>query len=165
MKEYVIPVYGIKTGIHEYEFDLDRSFFESFDSQELDNPSIKVGLTLEKMSAMLILSFEGSGNCKVPCDRCGAEMTLPINCKDRVIVKYGEVKPEDTDEIIVLLPSEHELDVSERIYEMIMLNLPARMVHESEDGCDQEALKKLSSFKGDEDDPIDPRWEALKKLK
>ncbi len=165
MKEYVIPVYGLKPGIHNYEFDLDQSFFESFDSELLENPNIRAKLLLEKTSNMIILNFAAEGKGEVLCDRCGDTMVLNVSCTDQVIVKYGDEKPMDVDDIIVLLPNEHELDVSGRIHEMIVLNMPLKMTHDSIEDCDQEALRRLSGQEGNEDDDIDPRWEALKKLK
>jgi len=45
------------------------------------------------------------------------------------------------------------------------LNMPLKSTHESLEDCDQDALSRLSGNKGNEDDDIDPRWEALRKLK
>jgi uncharacterized metal-binding protein YceD (DUF177 family) len=90
-------------------------------------------------------------------------MELTLECTDRVIVKYGDEKPLDIDDIIVLLPSEHELDVSSRINEMVILNMPLKAAHESLDECDQDTISRLSGNQGNKD--IDPRWEVLRKLK
>jgi len=165
MKEYVIPIYGLKPGIHNYEFELNQSFFESFDSELLENPNIRVELLLEKTSNMVILNFTAIGSGEVPCDRCGDTIELSLECADRVIVKYGEEKPIDIDDIIVLLPNEHELDVSGRIHEMLVLNMPLKTAHESVDDCNQDVISRLSGNERNEDDIIDPRWEALRKLK
>jgi uncharacterized protein len=163
MKQYVIPIYGLKPGIHNYEFELNHSFFESFNSELLQNPNIRVKLLLEKTSNMVILNFSANGTGEVPCDRCGDTMELTLECTDRVIVKYGDEKPLDIDDIIVLLPSEHELDVSSRINEMVILNMPLKAAHESLDECDQDTISRLSGNQGNKD--IDPRWEVLRKLK
>jgi uncharacterized metal-binding protein YceD (DUF177 family) len=165
MKEYVIPIYGLKPGIHNYEFELNQSFFESFDSELLENPNIRVELLLEKTSNMVILNFTANGTGEVPCDRCGDTIEIKLECTDRVIVKYGEEKPIDIDDIIVLLPNEHELDVSSRIHEMLVLNMPLKSAHESVEDCDQDVINRLSGNEGNKDGNIDPRWEALRKLK
>jgi len=165
MKEYVIPVHGLKTGIHNYEFEVDQTFFESFDYEALENPSIQVKLKLEKTSSMLLLHFIAEGEAEMMCDRCGQSMIRKIACDDKAIVKFGEEKMDEADEIIVLSPQEHELDVSGRIYEMLILNLPQKTVHESIADCDQEALKRLENYKEEKKNQTDPRWDALKKLK
>lgn len=165
MKEYVIPVYGLKTGVHKYEFEVDRAFFESFESEEFDDPDIHVVLTLEKTSSMLLLEFVATGKAQVLCDRCGALMVYEVDCSDKAIVKFGEERMDEADEIIVLAPQDHELDVSKRIYEMLILHKPSKTVHETLEECDQDALRLLANYKGDKEEKTDPRWDALKKLK
>ena len=95
MKEYVLPVYGLKPGIHQYSFDLNQSFFDFFDSELFSKPELKVQLELEKTSNMIMLYFNASGSAEVMCDRCGDDMTIDIQCEEKVIVKYGEEKPAD----------------------------------------------------------------------
>lgn len=165
MKEYVIPIYGLKPGKHHYDFEIDQSFFEVFESELLRDADLKVSLDLEKSSNMIQLYFSANGNGTVDCDRCGDDMTISLTCSEKVIVKFSEEPSPDEDEIIVLAPSEHELDVSRRIYEMIVLNMPTKRVHEKIEDCNQEAIKRLSTIEDRESDDIDPRWEALRKLK
>jgi len=164
MKEFIIPFSGLKTGKHEFKFKIDHTFFEAFDQALLENADLDVDLVLEKVETMLILNLSASGFSKVPCDRCGDIFEMPVNCSERVIVKFGDEEFEQTDEIIVLSPKEYEIDVSQRIYEMIVLNLPNKRLHENPDDCNQEVLKKLNEINSQEEE-IDPRWEALKKLK
>jgi uncharacterized metal-binding protein YceD (DUF177 family) len=59
----------------------------------------------------------------------------------------------------------HEIDVSQYIYEMLVLNLPYKRVHARMKDCNQEVLNKLREFESHEDQESDPRWDALKKLK
>jgi uncharacterized metal-binding protein YceD (DUF177 family) len=166
MKEYVIPIYGLKPGKHHYDFQLDQSLFEVFDSELIRDADLSVVLELEKTSNMIQLNFSASGQGRVDCDRCGDDLTLTLDCSEKVIVKFSEEpNPADEDEIIVLAPSDHELDVSRRIYEMIVLNMPKRRVHEHIKDCNQEAIARLSTSENREEDDIDPRWEALRKLK
>ncbi len=72
------------------------------------------------------------------------------------------------DDILVVGPSEHILELHHYLYEYAHLGLPARVVHDDESECNQKALEILRDLKiddRDEDDDVDPRWEALKKLK
>ena len=63
---------------------------------------------------------------------------------------------------------EHELDVSQYIFEYLTLMVPMRNVHEDEEGnptCNPEDLKNIEKhMKHDEETPVDPRWEILKKF-
>lgn len=164
MKEFIIPFSGLKTGKHEFKFKIGHTFFEAFDQALLEDADLDVDLVLEKVETMLILNLQASGFLNVPCDRCGDMFKMPIECSERVIVKFGDEEFEQTDEIIVLRPEEYEIDVSQRIYEMIVLNLPNKRLHENPEDCNQEVLKKLNEINSQEEE-IDPRWEALKKLK
>jgi len=74
----------------------------------------------------------------------------------------------------VLGETEHEVRLEQYIYEFISLTLPMRLTHpEDEDGnsdCDLDFLESYSTEaepddKSNQDDEIDPRWAALKKLK
>lgn len=165
MKEFVIPFFGLKEGKHKFKFDVGRSFFEAFENSLLDDGEISVTLDLEKMSNMLILQFKAKGSTRVSCDRCGDDFDLPIKTSERLIVKFGEEDFEQTEEIIVLHRDAHEIDVSQEIYEMLVLSLPNKRVHPRKSDCNAEAIERLNSFKSNEDTNIDPRWDALKKLK
>ena len=73
--------------------------------------------------------------------------------------------------IICLLPSEHEFDISHYVYESIKLSIPIKQVHpENENGevsCNPEMLERLNNYITDKpaDEDIDPRWNDLKNLK
>ncbi len=166
MKEFVIPFLGLKTGKHTYDFEIGQSFFEAFESDSLEKPSIEVRLELEKMSNMLVLNLSAKGVSHTICDRCGGDLDMDIESHERIIVKFGDEPYGDTDGIIMLNPGAYEIDVSIPIYEMLILNLPTRHIHPRTDLCDREALKRLSDFENDDNEQTgDPRWDALKKLK
>ena len=138
MKDFVVPFSGLKTGEHEYNFQIDDSFFEAFDQAFIENASLKVELVLQKTENMLILNFVAEGVATFPCDRCGDPFDLDIDCEERLIVKFGEESFDQTDEIIVLRPEAYEIDVSQPIYEMIILNLPSKKTHATLAECNQD---------------------------
>jgi uncharacterized metal-binding protein YceD (DUF177 family) len=100
------------------------------------------------------------------CDRCGADLTSQIEGDFRVVVKFGDETSDLTDDLIVLGPSEHFVNLDQLFFEFAHLCLPARNVHENELDCNQEALAALKKFKiKEKDEDTDPRWAALKNLK
>lgn len=165
MKEFIIPFFGLKEGKHEFKFIIGQSFFEAFENSLLDDADVTVKLNLEKLSTMLILNFKAKGTTRVSCDRCGDDFDLPINTSHKLIVKFGEEAFEQTDDIVVLHHDAHDFDVSQEIYEMLVLSLPNKRVHARKSDCNQEAIELLKSFKSNEEENTDPRWDALKKLK
>lgn len=171
-KEYIVQFVGLAIGKHEYEFEVTDKFFESFDYSEIKQGKIKVDLSLLKQSSMMSLEFAISGTVKVPCDLCTEEFDLPISGDYKLIVKVGGNDSQDeNDDIITIAANEHELDLSQYIYEYIMLSLPIKRVHpldkKGKSTCDPEMIEKVKKYLVDDsgDDKSDPRWEGLKGIK
>ena len=168
-KEYIIQFVGLSAGEHLYDFNISDKFFESLDYSEIKQGNINVKLTLLKQSSMMILQFEISGTVKINCDRCTAEYDFPVHGNYKLIVKVGgsDTGNED-DDIITIAANEHELDLSQYIYEYTALSLPIKRAHpENEEGestCDKEMLEKLKNFliEDEKNDLTDPRWDDLK---
>ncbi len=171
-KEYIIQFVGLSIGEHLYEYSISDKFFEDLDYSEIKQGNIQVNLTLLKQSTMMVLNFEVSGTIKVNCDRCTVEMDLPITGTYKLIVKVGGADTgNEDDDIITVAANEHELDISQYLYEYITLSVPIKRVHpddvNGEPTCDQEVLEKLNDFliEEEKEDPLDPRWEDLKNIK
>lgn len=172
-KEYIIQFVGLSLGEHEYEFKVNDSFFEDLDYSEIKQGNITVNLTLLKQSQMMVLHFKISGTIKTMCDLCSDEFDLPIAGTYKLIVKVGGADTgNEDDDIITIAANEHELDLSQYIYEYIALSLPIKRIHPvDKDGnstCDPEVLGRLNGFLIDEDkeeQEIDPRWNDLKNIK
>ncbi len=79
----------------------------------------------------------------------------------------GDDLSEDDDDIIAVEANEHKLDLSQYLYEYITLSLPIKREHRKLSDCDKEVIKKLKnlSVKEKSEDPIDPRWNDLNKIK
>ena len=163
LEEFVIPFMGLKEGVHDYSFDIDEGFFESFEYSEVKQGDVHVDVSMEKQERMLIFSFSIQGEVELPCDRCLAPLNLPIEGKYRLIVKFGQEYEEESEEILVIPETDSRINISSFIYEYIILLLPYKRVHpEGEDLCDREVIDKLNEHS---EQTTDPRWEALKDLK
>ncbi|WP_294820617.1 DUF177 domain-containing protein [uncultured Flavobacterium sp.] len=172
-KDFLIPFVGLKQGKHQFEFEIDKKFFDGFGFDEYNDVNIKVSLVLEKMSTMLELNFKHKGTVNVPCDLSNEDFDLPVKGKLRLIVKFGDEFNNDNDEILVVPHGEYQVDVSQYIYEMIVLSVPSKRVHPGiKDGTlDTAILDKLNELapkekvrKEEPKENTDPRWDELKKL-
>jgi uncharacterized metal-binding protein YceD (DUF177 family) len=173
-KEYIIQFVGLSLGLHEYKFEVGDSFFKDFEYSEIKQANIVVNLKLLKQSQMMVLEFEIGGTVKAECDLCTGEFHLPLNGTHKLIVKVGgsDTGNED-DDIITIAANEHELDLTQYIYEYITLTLPIKRVHpldkKGNSTCDKDVLNKLEEFiteeEKDEEENIDPRWDNLKNIK
>ena len=173
LSEYLIPFVGLKLGKHQFEYQIDNAFFENFDYDEFESSSIKVNVVLEKKSTMLELNFKHKGTVHVSCDLTNEMFDLPIKGKIKLIVNFGEEFNNDNDELLILPHGEHQIDITQYIYEMIVLSVPTKRVHPGvKDGTlKSEALDKLNNLtvkttkeEDKKDNDIDPRWDKLKQL-
>ncbi|HLF51122.1 DUF177 domain-containing protein [Flavobacterium sp.] len=174
LNEFLIPFVGLKLGKHQFEYQINKAFFDSFDYDDFESSDIKVNVVLDKKSTLLELNLKHKGTVHVPCDLTSEMFDLPIKGNVKLIVQFGEAYNDDNDELLILPHGEHQIDISQIIYEMIVLSIPLRRVHPGvKDGTlDSEALKKLNELrveeekveKSKEDENIDPRWDELKKL-
>jgi uncharacterized metal-binding protein YceD (DUF177 family) len=173
LKEYLIPFAGLKIGKHQFEYQVDKKFFEHFDFDEYNDVNIKVDVILEKKSTMLELHFKHKGTINVPCDVTNEDFDLPVKGKLTLIVKFGEAFNDENEELLILPHGEFQVDVSQYIYELIVLSVPVKRIHPGvKDGTlENEAVKALEALspgeqkvQKKEQEDIDPRWAALKKL-
>ena len=164
-----IDLKGQKEGEIALEYDLDDAYFRAIDAPEVSKGRVHVSLAIRKQSGFFELLFHTEGTVIIPCDRCLDEMEQPIEADNRLAVKLGTGYSED-DDLVTIDENEGILDVSWFIYEFIALAIPIKHVHEP-GMCNAamiEALEEHSAARSsDEEDEqaIDPRWEALKKLK
>ncbi|MGH2665453.1 YceD family protein [Flavobacterium sp.] len=169
--EFLIPFIGLKLGKHQFEFQINKAFFDHFEYDEFESADIKVNIVLEKKSTMLELKFKHKGTIHVPCDLTNEDFDLPVKGKLDLIVRFGDVYNDDNEELLILPLAEHQIDVSQYIYEMIVLSIPLKKIHPGiKDGTLQtDALSRLNEINVKEpievkEENTDPRWDELKKL-
>lgn len=185
---YNISLKNLSPGLHNYEYQLDRKYFEAIDGDEVKKGNISVELSVKRVSSTFDLNFHVHGTVQIPCDRCLDDMDQEIESDNHLIVKFGKEYAEESDEIIVIPEDEGEINIAWFLYEFIALDIPMKHVHEP-GKCNRLMSKKLQKHKAtDPDDPDeidvdviddfddsdkgidfddtpqanDPRWDALK---
>ncbi|WP_245586358.1 YceD family protein [Olivibacter sitiensis] len=173
MQQYRIPFVGLKTGKHEFEFDIDKDFFDAFEYSIVKDGSLKAHVLLDKQESILQLSFHIYGSIALTCDVCLADFMGKIEIREQLIVRFGdEEMGESTEEIMVLPRNEHELKLADTIYEYINLSVPhyAKCDIQGEGiSCDSNMIEKLRSLSSEKEESeqtkTDPRWDILKNIK
>ena len=173
LQEYSIPFTGLKLGVHQFEFEVNDSFFKEFEYSLVKSGRLKVALDLEKQETMMILHFQIQGSIGLGCDVCLADYPYLVDFKEMQIVKLSgdDNLEDDTEEIVVLKRNETEINVATLIYEFINLSAPYISRCEDEgntEWCDREMIAKLEQLAPgpkEKIDDADPRWEALKNIK
>ena len=168
MLNYNIRISAVKDGNHEYNFNIDSKFFEAFNNSEVTNSQIKATVVLYKDGNRykLTLNFEGE-IYNLMCDLCASEMKISINNSISVLLQETEEDLYDTDEIIYMKPNQYELDISQLLYEGIVIYLPSKREHNGEEGnkCDEEMMALLDRYVGGNEEKNDQLRDELNKLK
>lgn len=168
LRDYAIAFTGLKEGRHELEFKIDDTFFAGFTETEIHKGLLDASVLIDKGVNFLDLKINICGTVEVVCDRCLEPFNLPVECTNRLCVRFGEKSYEQSEEVIILAASESEINMAQYFYEFIHLALPYRKIHSLIPGgtCDKEMLNKLKTAMVDEQpgNRPDPRWEQLRKL-
>ena len=148
--QYIIQFKGLKEGVHDFSFSIDKPFFEAFEYLAVPDGHIEVHAELTKKSSFLELDVDLTGIMQVQCDRCLEYFELPVDYSGHLMVRFSESEKDPDEEVIWLKPEEYKLDLSHYFYEFLSLSLPIRKVHpdlpNGEPGCDPEMLKKLNEY-------------------
>jgi uncharacterized metal-binding protein YceD (DUF177 family) len=169
-KEFNIPFSGLKIGKHTFKYQISNTFFESFGYHEFNDADINVEVVLNKLTTVLEVEMEANGSVNIACDLTSEPYDQVVTATLKLVVKFGSEFNNEDDEILILPHGEYQLNVSQYIYEMLVLAVPSKRIHPGVlDGTLQsEALKKLEELQPKESkkdkDKTDPRWDALKNL-
>mgnify|MGYP001160141424 FL=1 len=166
--KYKIEFAGLKIGNHQFNFKVDKKFFDSFSFSDFNDVSVNIDIDLTKKSTLLELNFILEGRVNVNCDLTNEPFEHLIKHEAALVVKFGHEFNNEDDEILVLPHGEHKLYVEQYIFELIVLSLPPKRIHPGvEDGSlKSEILEILEDLKPKENSNLaDPRWEQLKSLK
>ncbi|MBT8305378.1 MAG: DUF177 domain-containing protein [Maribacter sp.] len=170
-KEFDIPFSGLKQGKHEFNYVIKSKFFESFGYDEFNDAQIDLNVVLNKMGTMLELELQAKGYVNVDCDTTSEPYDQKVSSSLELVVKFGDEYNDENDEILIIPYAEHQVNIAQYVYEMLVLAVPQKRVHPGVlDGTlESEALKRLEELSPKEEnnnkEVTDPRWDELKKLK
>ncbi|MBB4807636.1 uncharacterized metal-binding protein YceD (DUF177 family) [Chryseobacterium defluvii] len=167
LRNYDISFSGLKNGRHKFKFEIDKTFFQLFDTdQEFTNPRIAVDVLLDKHTTFLEFEIKIHGTVELICDITNKEFDHPIENQIRVLVKFGEEYDDSNEEVITIPSTDHAFNTAQLIYENVALSIPMKKISPD---VSEEDLKILDQFSPkdieEEEHDSDPRWDALKKLK
>ncbi len=167
---YSIDIFNLKHGKHRFEFLLEAAFFEFFGSELLENGRLQVAAELQKSETMLQLNLQIAGTIELECDRSLQKFEYPVDTSHRLYFKFGDAWDESGEDIIIVPRNQSDLDLSQFMYDFVVLEVPARKLHpdhqeEETDNHEGEIYYSTDGQQAGNEKPADPRWEKLKKLK
>jgi uncharacterized metal-binding protein YceD (DUF177 family) len=174
-REYEIAFVGLKQGEHEYHYTLEDTFFKEKGAEDVENMHATVKLTLDKNVGFMILKFQTGGNAQVNCDRCGNLTQVQLWDEFQMIVKLIE-NPEEMNEqeedadVFYIARSESHLEVSNWLYEFVILSIPVQNIcgedEQKQSLCNKDVLAKLNEMQIKvEEQKGNSIWKGLEKFK
>jgi uncharacterized metal-binding protein YceD (DUF177 family) len=183
LAKYNIDIYGLEDKRYVYDFESGPAFFEELQQDVIERGQFRAEVTLDKSTTMLQLYFVITGSVELTCDRSLDPFDEPVDTHGRMILKFGDHNEELTEEIEIIHRNTTRVNVARYIFDFIVLSLPMKRLHPdlraAEEGADddfetlvyssQPAVEATDEAEGTEGEQpegnVDPRWEALKKLK
>ncbi|MBO7568366.1 MAG: DUF177 domain-containing protein [Bacteroidales bacterium] len=160
-QEYIIDYKTLESGIYEFDYHIDKDFFSMFDEPLVQDGDADVHVTMKASSAGLDICLDITGTLCVECDRCLDTFDMPIDASYDLVVKYGDKTTplDEADDVITIGEEDDFLDLSQHIYEYVVLSLPARRVHpdtpDGQSGCDPEILSHIIIADDEDDEEYD----------
>ena len=166
-KQFDIWFGSLAIGCHQQAVEINQSFFEKYDNEQIINSNIIININIDRKENMVSLDFKMAGTLVSYCDICLEELTIFVEKHEILILKIiGEAKESDDENIIFLGEKEYFFNTEQIINEYLMSLIPMRKTHqEIEDTpCNQQMLDLIEQAKAKPFQAFDERWEALKNL-
>lgn len=127
--QFKLPLKSLSKGTHDFDYHLDKQFFENMESSDIRDANVNVHLVVTYANDVYSLAFDMVGNVVVPCDRCLDDLTIDIDTTYNIKVKYGDAYRDDSDDLMEIPQSDNDLNVAYMIYDTVSLAIPIKHVH------------------------------------
>ncbi len=168
LKDYKIEIFGLSNKTHNFSFEYNADFFMHFENSLISKGKGSCDVILTKTDSMITLNLNIEGSIELECDRSLELFDHPISVAKEIIFKYGDEEKELSEDVFVILKGEQEINIASFLYELISLEIPMKKLHPRfQNESESDEMIYVSEDKNDDsqEDTVDPRWEALKKLK
>lgn len=175
LNKFDIEIDRLNNGHESFEYKIDDQFFNLLDQSLIEKGNLQTIVSMDRTSTMVKCSIHIDGVVELTCDRTLNLFNHPIHSVNNVTYKFSDKDEELTDEIILIKHDTRIINVAQILFDFIALNIPLKKIHpdfltEADFKSDDNIL--IYSSISNESEPtdtdidiLDPRWEALKKLK
>ena len=167
LRDFTINIVALQNATHDFDFKITQEFFQSFQNSLVEKGEGEAFLKLDNSETMLHLHFNIQCQLELTCDVTLEKFFHPISVRKDIIVKFGEEDMELSEDVVVIHRDSAALNVSKFIYEFICLEIPMKKVHPRLKDVERDEIvySDKQETEDSQEEVIDPRWEALKKLK
>ena len=146
---YKIAYKGLKPDCYNFDFKVDSALFEAFETEEIKGGDCCVNVALKRSESMLELSIAINGEVICECDRCLEDCPIAIDYEGDLVVKFSDETDYYDGEVMWISPAEDYLDLTQYIYESIVLSLPYSRVH-ADGECNPDMLASFTEITEEE---------------
>ena len=155
---YPIAYKGLKNGSHTFDFQIDDALFEAYERIEIKGGACCAHVELLKSDTMLEMSIDIQGEVICECDRCLEDCPIEVDYSGDLVVKFSDEIDDYDGEVMWISPSEDKVDLTQYIYESIVLSLPYRRVHPDGE-CNPEMLASFGQITEEELEAMEAKIE------
>ena len=153
---YSIAYKGLKNSTHDFQFEVDDELFAAYESREIKGGKLSVEVAMLKADNQLEFDFTISGDVTCECDRCLEDCLVPIDYEGHLIVRISNDEGEYDGDIMWISPADDIVDLTQYIYESIVLSLPYQRVH-PEGECNPDMIARFAIVSNEELEAIEAR--------
>ena len=169
LSKYKITFSGLKEGIHNFKFEIDNQFFLLFDYKEFNSCKILVDVEFTKKTNLLELLIKSRGIINLDCHVSDESFNFEHSSDCKMVVKFGQKLNNEDYELLIVPNGTYEINLSQQLYEMIVLSLPLKVIHPGiiDGTLNSKVLERLKDYHLNKTNTssTDPRWDKLKELK
>lgn len=149
-----IVVKSLSFGSHQFDFQLDKGFFDGYLNEDIVGAHLAVAVRMQKVDNVSMHVEVGiQGVVDVVCDRCLDALELPISYQ-------AALTQEEVDE--AWDTETGELDLSQYVYDSVCVSMPIKKTHEP-GGCNPKMMDFWKQNSG-QTSTQDGAFDALKDL-
>lgn len=171
IQEFDINLLNIKKDVELFDYEINDSFFKCFEQDIVQKGKLMVKAEVLKTHSLITINFVINGTIELECDRSLEIFDYPFQFKTSVYYKYGQEKMELDVNLFQIEENTVTLNISDFLMESILIEIPVKKIHpnfkDEQNNSEFETLYYQTQNNKEEEDnnTIDPRWEALKKIK
>jgi len=160
-----INIQNLEHDLLEFDDEVEINFLDGEIKDFYPNKA-QVHVVVDKFGSDYRLKVKLATVSENVCDRCLTEYKNQVNAKQSQVYHAGEISSGQTSEFEYLPSNAVEIDITDMLREMIVLQHPIKML--CREDCSGLCPRCGADLNNEEcrcaSDNIDPRWEQLRKL-
>jgi uncharacterized protein len=158
-----VDITSLSSGIHQLEMTpsaeaagLDPTTFED----------LHVEAELQCHRDRILVKLRATATAELTCDRTLKPYKQPVEGHYSLLFGPPSMvgqEGEEFDEVRPLDPSDQEIDLTDVVRDTLLLALPQRRIAPGAE--DEPIAQEFGAPEDEEDEPVDPRWSELRKLR